>query len=686
MLAGSNDLRESSVPLAFRLTQPARRWPRVAALGCVASLICVPLGGQTAVPDANGRLIFRANVRRVVIDVVVTGKDGAPLQGLRKEDFLVSEDGHPQPISSFEEHKAADLAPAALPNLPGNVFTNIPRVTPTDSVTVLLMDSLNTQVQDQSFVRAQMNKYLQSVQPGHRMAIFTLGNRLRYVQGFSDDPGVLAAALKDSKRGSGPQSSALLQSTPETTSERESIGQLAAYAAEHPSPGTAAALATWQQFLAEQSAFKTDQRARMTLDALQQLGRYLAGIPGRKNVVWFSGSFPLTLFPDPNLLDSFSISRSYGEEVRKTDDILAAAQVSIYPIAAEGLASDTLYNADRSASAMMTAAPTIGAPAASAGGPQAQNQGQQMQQGEISSLQGDSVQRNGNHATMEQIAKDTGGQAFFNTNGLNDALARVMDDGSHFYTLSYTPDTAADGKFHKLQVKLVRDNSSGTASGGYKLAYRRGYYAAEPKVAQAAAAIGDPLHPFMGPGMPSSTQIPFAMRLRPEGTVTANGPDPTPEIAQRAAPVTDSFGRMQMKSHPDLQTEAAASSRAGDNPKMKGPLQRYAVDMVVATSGLQLDPSPKGGCGGGIEATLVIYDQDGRPLNWIVRQLDLTMDAARYALAKANGVNFTLEIDAPKGSTSVRGGVYDQMSSVVGTLEVPLTAVLNPQTPGLKKR
>ena len=42
-----------------------------------------------------------------------------------------------------------------------------------------------------------------------------------------------------------------------------------------------------------------DLRVKTTLEAFQDLAGYLAGIPGRKNVIWFSSAFPLVLFPEP---------------------------------------------------------------------------------------------------------------------------------------------------------------------------------------------------------------------------------------------------------------------------------------------------------------------------------------------------------------------------------------------------
>jgi hypothetical protein len=249
------------------------------------------------------------------------------------------------------------------------------------------------------------------------------------------------------------------------------------------------------------------------------------------------------------------------------------------------------------------------------------------------------VQRNANHTTMEVIASDTGGAAYFNTNGLSDAVAHVIDQGSYFYTMTYTPaNTATDGKYRKIQVRLGREDS------GDKLAYRRGYYAADTKEAKAEAAkpAGDPLHPFMGPGMPDTTQIPLAIRVQ------------------------------------SIATQAAAAKPAGDNPNLKPPLNRYHVDFVIAASGLELDPNPDGSRHGRIEATIVIYDHEGVAMNWMVRELDLDMDAARYTQVKTNGVSFSLDIDVPKGGVVLRSGVFDLNANLAGTLEVPLRSVVVP--------
>ena len=107
---------------------------------------------------------------------------------------------------------------------------------------------------------------------------------------------------------------------------------------------------------------------------------------------------------------------------------------------------------------------------------------------------------------MDELAKDTGGQAIYNTNGLADALTRISDASANYYTLSYVPPNAAnDGAFHKIQVKLP---------GNYKLSYRRGYFASDPtaEAASEAKSHRDPLSTFMGPGLPDSTDFALAVR------------------------------------------------------------------------------------------------------------------------------------------------------------------------------
>ena len=56
---------------------------------------------------------------------------------------------------------------------------------------------------------------------------------------------------------------------------------------------------------------------------------------------------------------------------------------------------------------------------------------------------------------MEQLAADTGGKAFYNTNDLNAAMMHAIENGSHYYTLVYTPtNKKMDGSYRR--IKLVK--------------------------------------------------------------------------------------------------------------------------------------------------------------------------------------------------------------------------------------
>ncbi len=153
--------------------------------------------------------------------------------------------------------------------------------------------------------------------------------------------------------------------------------------------------------------------------------------------------------------------------MRKTADLLSAAEVALYPVAAEGLASDSVYEANGE---------EIGSARPS-----------RATRDHVQRLQSGQLNCNLNQATMDEFAQDTGGKAYYNTNGLSDALTRVVNNGARYYSLSYDPsNTTMDGKYRRIQVRLI--NAKGT------LAYRRGYYADDLGTILAAALDPDGSH------------------------------------------------------------------------------------------------------------------------------------------------------------------------------------------------
>ena len=155
------------------------------------------------------------------------GRD-EPVTGLTKDYFQITEDGKPQPVNYFEEHTPNNEPATPLPQMPSNVFTNQPTAPPGDSVNVLLLDSLNTDREDQAYVHQQILNYLKTMDPGTRVAIFTLSSKLRMIQGFSTDSSTLQAALNDPKSGAPITRTAMSRSLQDKLDDQNEIGTLLA--------------------------------------------------------------------------------------------------------------------------------------------------------------------------------------------------------------------------------------------------------------------------------------------------------------------------------------------------------------------------------------------------------------------------------------------------------------------------
>ena len=104
-------------------------------------------------------------------------------------------------------------------------------------------------------------------------------------------------------------------------------------------------------------AGQTAMRMNLTGDAMQQLARYLTGMPGRKNLIWFSGSFPLQFFAvvdnvanGGGITPTIQATGSFEKQMKETADMLVAARVAVYPVDVRGFvdAADVHgYSADR---------------------------------------------------------------------------------------------------------------------------------------------------------------------------------------------------------------------------------------------------------------------------------------------------------------------------------------------------
>ena len=123
---------------------------------------------------------------------------------------------------------------------------------------------------------------------------------LRLLQGFTADETLLLSAAR-SKKGS---PKAVRWQVAESGTG-QSVDTVAVLAQEGPSSGFQGLLSALQGLQGKEEETDTNDRAGVTLDSMMQLARYLSGIPGRKNVVWLSGSFPVALLRDRQFRRSF---------------------------------------------------------------------------------------------------------------------------------------------------------------------------------------------------------------------------------------------------------------------------------------------------------------------------------------------------------------------------------------------
>ncbi len=285
---------------------------------CVGLLIfaCAVAAQTTQSPaPATSATVLHATTSLVLVDVVATDH-GKPAHGIDRSRFHVFEDGHEQAIVTFEEHQPQPASPhaaaaqARMPALPPHTYTNVSPYPATGVVNVLLLDALNTPMADQAEARKEMIEYLGKIPSGTPIAIFTLASHLQHVTGFTTDAAALAKVMRG--KAAAPSQSVVLGD--QDNSAQMARSKRLAQMEQSSTLPSCSIRGRIEQFEADLTTFQTDQRVRMTIDAMDELARYLGAIPGRKNLIWFSGSFPVTLDPDPN--DGY---RNTGRKCRRRD-------------------------------------------------------------------------------------------------------------------------------------------------------------------------------------------------------------------------------------------------------------------------------------------------------------------------------------------------------------------------------
>lgn len=195
--------------------------------------------------------VIQTETREVLVDAIVTGKNGAYIGDLTAKDFHVSQDGKQQTITSFSAVSAS--ASAQTRSL------------------VLFFDETSMEPRDQIAVRQAALSFIDAeAGPNHRIAIVTFNGSVRVVQNFTDNAGVLKDALNQASfHGLAPSAADSDRShDPSRTEEDRLAGR------------------------GNRNALATSLTVGNMIRSLEGLGTSLGVLPGRKIVIVFTGTLP----------------------------------------------------------------------------------------------------------------------------------------------------------------------------------------------------------------------------------------------------------------------------------------------------------------------------------------------------------------------------------------------------------
>ncbi len=339
---------------------------------------------QQAPAPTPGPVVLKSTTRLVQVSVIAQDGKGEPVTDLKKDDFRIKVNGKDQPIRVFSMDSSGAI-PQGETKLPPNVFTNRLDVKPgqQSSVTIILLDMLNTKWADQVYAKSAVIRYLKTLQPADHIGLYTLGTALRVLHDYTADSSELLARLEALKG----------KDLPDMTSKEPTDAM----------HGDALMLDALQRGAGGVSpaerGFYTTLRVLGTLKAIEFIATHLAKTPGRKNLIWVSGGFPLEIgFDNAAAWRNPQIEqRTFTDEVSHAVRAVNDANMAIYPVDARGLMVGNQFNAENrgNAKSFQKAPAMVGVK---------------------------------NQETMNELASRTGGHAYYNSNDLEKAIHSAVED------------------------------------------------------------------------------------------------------------------------------------------------------------------------------------------------------------------------------------------------------------------
>ena len=365
-------------------------------------LLFAPAFAQVPAPDT----VIRIRVNLVQVDAVVTDSKDKPATDLKAQDFEILQDGKAQVITNFSYISTAPAGPPVAPRAaqsktgPPGPPPAVLKLTDVRRTVALVVDDLGLSFESIARVRESLKRFVdEGMQPGDLVAVIRTGAGMGALQRFTADNRLLHAAIDRVKYNS--------------------IGRVGV--SSFTPLGQDEGFESFNQAREEIFSAGTLGAVRYVLDGLREL-------PGRKSVVLFSEN--IRLFSAEGLNDRVM------DAVRHLTDVANRSSVAIYSIDPRGLQTYNLTAADNPRG--MTPQQVSEAPL------RRSEQALRSQDG------------------LVMLARDTGGLFLYDTNDIDGALRKVMDDGQSYYLIGYHPDAATfdqktgRAKFHRVQVRVKR--------------------------------------------------------------------------------------------------------------------------------------------------------------------------------------------------------------------------------------
>jgi VWFA-related protein len=431
---------------------------KLRTFAAAVTVLALSASGQQPAKDEGQPATFKSTSNLVIVDVSVKDKAGNPIDGLKKEDFSVLEDGKPQSISVFEFQKLT-MAPEPPPPLSLSDQLKLPDA-PTTSITaetpgqvqyhdkrllVLFFDFSSMGVPEQLRAQEAANEYLEKhITKDDVVAVMLYTTVINVLTDFTSDREVLSSVVKGLPIG-----------------ELSELAGLADTGDDNGEDTGAAFVADETEF----NIFNTDQK----LAAIEKAARMLSALPEKKALIYFAAGVSKTGVDNQAQLEA-----SINAAVK--------ANLAIYPIDTRGLMAD----------------PPGG------GASKAASRGSGIFNGSVYNSQRAAI--NDSQETLVTLAADTGGRAFLDSNDIAAGITQAQQEMRSYYLVGYySSNSAEDGKYRKISVKLNNKISA-------KLEHRPGYYAskvwgklnAQDKEQQLKEALsaGDPV-----------TDLPLALQI-----------------------------------------------------------------------------------------------------------------------------------------------------------------------------